>query len=52
MFRVFDITKPWPINYIDQKYKNAFGVMLDDIIAAIFAVVVHYFVLYAIADRL
>lgn len=52
MFRIFDITKPWPINHIDQKYKNAFGVMLDDIIAAIFAVVVHYFVLYAIADQL
>lgn len=52
LFRIFDITKPWPINYIDKKYKNAIGVMLDDIIAAVFSAVMHYFILYAIVDRL
>lgn len=52
LFRVFDITKPWPINSIDQKYKNGFGIMLDDIVASIFAALVHFFILYAIADRL
>ena len=51
-FRIFDISKPWPINYIDKKYKNALGVMLDDVLAAIFAVFVHFFVLYAIIDRI
>ena len=52
LFRVFDITKPWPINYIDKKYKNGFGVMLDDVVAAIFAAITHFFILYAIIDRL
>ena len=36
-FRIFDITKIFPINLIDKKIKNGFGVMFDDIIAAIFA---------------
>lgn len=51
-FRLFDIFKPWPIDYIDKNYKNSFGVMFDDIVAAIFAVIFHFFVLYAILDYL
>ena len=35
-FRVFDILKPFPISYFDKKYKNGFGIVLDDIIAGIF----------------
>ncbi len=35
MFRLFDITKPYPINKIDKKMKNGFGVMLDDVVAGI-----------------
>lgn len=35
LFRFFDIFKPFPINYIDKKIKNGFGVMLDDIAAGI-----------------
>ena len=52
LFRIFDIAKPWPINYIDKNYKSGFGVMLDDVVAAIFAVIVHYFLLFAVIDRL
>lgn len=37
LFRVFDIIKPWPINAIEKKYKGAFGVIIDDIIAGLFA---------------
>jgi len=37
LFRIFDIFKPYPINLIDQKLKNGFGVMLDDMIAGIFS---------------
>jgi len=37
MFRLFDITKPYPINKIDKKMKNGFGVMLDDVIAGIYS---------------
>tara|TARA_B100000780_G_scaffold109404_2_gene76483 strand:- start:305 stop:799 length:495 start_codon:yes stop_codon:yes gene_type:complete len=35
MFRLFDIAKPYPINKIDKKMKNGFGVMLDDVVAGI-----------------
>ncbi|MFT4717999.1 MAG: phosphatidylglycerophosphatase A [Rickettsiales bacterium] len=39
-FRIFDITKIFPINLIDQKIKSGFGVMFDDIVAAVFASVI------------
>jgi len=37
LFRFFDIIKPYPINKIDKNMKNGFGVMLDDVIAGIYA---------------
>lgn len=37
LFRFFDILKPIPINLIDEKIKNPWGVLLDDIVAGIFA---------------
>jgi len=37
LFRIFDILKPWPVSYCDQKLKGAAGVMLDDIVAGLFA---------------
>lgn len=37
LFRLFDILKPWPIKWIDQKVSGGFGIMLDDILAGIFA---------------
>jgi len=36
-FRIFDIWKPWPIRWVDSKVEGGLGVMLDDIIAAVFA---------------
>ncbi|MCD2452861.1 phosphatidylglycerophosphatase A [Methylicorpusculum oleiharenae] len=36
-FRIFDILKPWPILFFDQKLKNGFGVMFDDLLAALYA---------------
>jgi len=39
-FRVFDILKPFPISYFDTKYKNGFGIVLDDVIAGIFAAII------------
>jgi phosphatidylglycerophosphatase A len=35
LFRFFDIVKPWPISLADRRVKGGFGVMLDDILAAI-----------------
>ena len=45
LFRIFDIFKPWPISYIDQNVKGGLGVMLDDIVAAIFASIAFYVIL-------
>lgn len=36
LFRFFDILKPWPIRWFDAHLKNGFGVMFDDLLAAIF----------------
>lgn len=52
LFRFFDIIKPWPIDWIDQNVKGAFGVMIDDVIAAVFASVVHYAMVFTIMDLL
>ena len=35
LFRVFDILKPFPISYFDQRFKNGFGVVIDDVLAGI-----------------
>ena len=37
LFRVFDILKPWPISIADKNISGGFGIMIDDIIAGIFA---------------
>lgn len=39
-FRLFDIAKPWPIRLADQRVRGGFGIMLDDLIAAGFALLV------------
>jgi phosphatidylglycerophosphatase A len=39
MFRLFDIWKPWPIRWADRHIKGGFGIMFDDVIAAVFACV-------------
>lgn len=38
LFRVFDITKPQPARFFDEKVKNGFGVMTDDFFAAAYTV--------------
>ncbi|MFI4967850.1 MAG: phosphatidylglycerophosphatase A [Gammaproteobacteria bacterium] len=40
LFRLFDIWKPWPIRWADRHIKGGFGIMLDDVIAALFACVI------------
>lgn len=36
LFRLFDITKPWPARHYDRRVKNGYGVMMDDVIAALY----------------
>ncbi|PSJ44792.1 phosphatidylglycerophosphatase A [Zobellella endophytica] len=37
LFRFFDIVKPWPIRWFDRRVHGGFGIMLDDVIAGLFA---------------
>lgn len=38
LFRFFDITKPWPARYYDRHVKNGYGVMMDDVVAALYTI--------------
>ena len=40
LFRLFDGLKPFPIDYIDKKYKNTFGILFDDILAGFYVTIV------------
>ncbi|WP_223788139.1 phosphatidylglycerophosphatase A family protein [Marinicella meishanensis] len=37
LFRFFDIVKPFPIKWLDKRVKGGFGIMVDDLIAGVFA---------------
>ena len=37
LFRFFDILKPWPISYLDKHVHGGFGIMIDDVLAGLFA---------------
>ena len=36
LFRIFDITKPFPVSYYDKNFKNSFGVIMDDVCAGLY----------------
>jgi len=40
LFRIFDIFKPFPVNYYDKNFKNSFGVIMDDVCAGLYVVVI------------
>ena len=40
LFRLFDVLKPYPVNYVDNNIKGALGIMLDDVLAAIYSIIV------------
>jgi phosphatidylglycerophosphatase A len=42
LFRFFDILKPWPISWLDKNLSSGFGIMLDDIMAALMGIAVIY----------
>ena len=43
LFRVFDISKPYPVSYYDKNFKNSFGVVMDDVCAGLYVVAVLVF---------
>jgi phosphatidylglycerophosphatase A len=40
LFRIFDIWKPWPVRWADRYFHGGFGIMLDDLLAAVYALLV------------
>lgn len=40
LFRLFDIWKPWPVSWADQKIKGGLGIMLDDVLAGLMGLAV------------
>ncbi|MBZ2170125.1 phosphatidylglycerophosphatase A [Marinobacter sp. F4216] len=42
LFRLFDIAKPWPIGWLDERLPGGFGIMMDDVVAGIMALVSLY----------
>jgi phosphatidylglycerophosphatase A len=40
LFRLFDVWKPWPIRLLDRRVEGGFGIMIDDLIAALYAAAV------------
>jgi len=46
LFRVFDILKPWPVSLADKRLHGGFGVMLDDVIAGLYALLILQLIAY------
>ena len=49
LFRLFDIFKPWPIRWFDRRVKGGFGIMVDDLIAGLFALAGQHLLLFWLA---
>ena len=46
LFRFFDIVKPFPVNYVDNNVKGSLGIMLDDIIASVYSIIILTIILF------
>ena len=46
LFRLFDVWKPWPIRWFERRVKGGLGVMIDDVIAGVFAAVLLVLILH------
>ena len=44
IFRFFDILKPFPVNYFDKNFKNYFGIIMDDIMAGLYSMILIYLI--------
>mgnify|MGYP001360564028 CR=1 FL=1 len=44
LFRIFDILKPFPVSYFDKNYKNYFGIIMDDIMAGLYSMILIYLI--------
>jgi len=49
-FRIFDVIKPWPIRWVDRRMGGGFGIMFDDVLAGVFAMIALVGVVYLTGD--
>lgn len=47
LFRLFDIWKPWPVNVADRRLKGGLGIMLDDVLAAMYSLLSLHIVIWS-----
>jgi len=47
-FRFFDILKPWPISWLDKNVHGGLGIMLDDVLAGLFSLILLHLIIYFI----
>jgi phosphatidylglycerophosphatase A len=50
LFRFFDVLKPWPISWIDARVTGGWGIMLDDVVAGLFAAISVLAIVAAVGD--
>ena len=43
-FRFFEILKPFPVSYFDKNHKNYFGIIMDDIMAGLYSIILIYLI--------
>ena len=46
LFRIFDIWKPWPVRWVDKKVQGGLGIMIDDVLAAIYSMILIQIIAY------
>lgn len=46
LFRIFDVIKPWPIKIVDRQVKGGFGIMVDDVLAGVMALLSMHIILW------
>ena len=46
LFRFFDIWKPFPVSYVDNNIKGSLGIMLDDIVASLYSIIILILILF------
>ena len=44
IFRFFDILKPFPVSYFDKNHKNYFGIIMDDVMAGLYSMILIYLI--------
>ncbi|MBF0297683.1 MAG: phosphatidylglycerophosphatase A [Oligoflexia bacterium] len=52
LFRIFDILKPWPISIANDRLKGGIGIILDDVLAAFFAIITFVILSFIVLNAL